>query len=121
MKAEPLGIPEILLIEPSRFADPRGIFAETWNGPRYAEHGIGPEFVQDNHSLSASRGVIRGLHLQIAPNPQGKLVRVVRGAVWDVAVDVRLGSPTLLTGRSSPLADRLRPRLDGRSEPRPST
>ena len=94
MKVERLAIPDVLLIEPPRHQDPRGFFSETWNAARFAEHGVGPTFVQDNHSLSVPRGVIRGLHLQIDPNPQGKLVRVVRGAIWDVAVDVRRGSPS---------------------------
>jgi len=94
VKVERLAIPDVLLIEPPRHQDPRGFFSETWSAARFAEHGIGPAFVQDNHSLSVPRGVIRGLHLQIDPNPQGKLVRVVRGAIWDVAVDVRRGSPS---------------------------
>ena len=94
MKVARLAIPDVLLIEPARHADPRGFFSETWNAARFAEHGVGPGFVQDNHSLSVPRGVIRGLHLQIDPNPQGKLVRVARGAIWDVAVDIRHGSPT---------------------------
>ncbi len=94
MKVERLAIPEVRLIEPPRFRDPRGFFSETWSQERWAEQGAGPAFVQDNHSLSVPPGVIRGLHLQIDPNPQGKLVRVVRGAIWDVAVDVRHGSPT---------------------------
>jgi dTDP-4-dehydrorhamnose 3,5-epimerase len=92
MKSERLAIPDVMLITPPRHADPRGFFSETWNEHRYAELGIGP-FVQDNHAKSAQRGVLRGLHLQIEPNVQGKLVRVIRGAIWDVAVDVRHGSP----------------------------
>jgi dTDP-4-dehydrorhamnose 3,5-epimerase len=94
MKVEPQSIPEVLLITPQRFGDSRGFFSETWSARRYAEAGIPGPFVQDNHSLSASPGTIRGLHCQIAPNVQGKLVRCVRGAIWDVAVDVRQGSPT---------------------------
>jgi dTDP-4-dehydrorhamnose 3,5-epimerase len=94
VKVTPLAIPAVLLVEPSRFQDPRGFFSETWSQERFAAHGVGPAFVQDNHSLSVPQGVVRGLHLQIDPNPQGKLVRVVRGAIWDVAVDVRHGSPT---------------------------
>ena len=94
MSFERLAIPDVLLITPRRFADPRGYFVETWNAARYAEAGISAPFVQDNHSYSAPTGTIRGLHCQIAPSVQGKLVRVVRGAVWDVAVDIRVGSPT---------------------------
>ena len=109
MKAERLAIPDVILVEPARHADPRGFFSETWSAAAYAELGIGPGFVQDNHSRSSTRGVIRGLHLQIGPNAQGKLVRVVRGAIWDVAVDVRRGSPSygrhvaaVLTRRTGP-------------------
>jgi dTDP-4-dehydrorhamnose 3,5-epimerase len=94
MKVERLAIPDVLLITPPRFGDNRGFFSETWVARRYQEAGIEGTFVQDNHSLSAPKGTIRGLHLQIAPNPQGKLVRCVRGAIWDVAVDVRHESPT---------------------------
>lgn len=94
MIVEPLAIPEVLLLAPPRYRDPRGFFSETWSERRYREIGIPGPFVQDNHSLSNPRGVVRGLHLQVAPSVQGKLVRVVRGAIWDVAVDVRLGSPT---------------------------
>jgi dTDP-4-dehydrorhamnose 3,5-epimerase len=94
MRAERLAIPDVILVEPTRHADPRGFFSETWSAAPFAELGIGPGFVQDNHSRSVPRGVIRGLHLQIGPNAQGKLVRVVRGAIWDVAVDVRRGSPS---------------------------
>lgn len=94
MKVERLDIPDILLLTPARFGDSRGFFSETWNHRRFAEAGIPGPFVQDNHALSGDRGVVRGLHLQIGPNAQGKLVRVTRGAIWDVAVDVRHGSPT---------------------------
>jgi dTDP-4-dehydrorhamnose 3,5-epimerase len=94
MKAESLAIPDVLLITPTRHTDPRGFFSETWTQRRYAELGISGPFVQDNHSLSRQAGVVRGLHLQIAPSVQGKLVRVVRGAIWDVAVDARHGSPS---------------------------
>jgi dTDP-4-dehydrorhamnose 3,5-epimerase len=89
-----LAIPDVLLITPARFPDGRGFFSETWSQRRYAEAGVSGPFVQDNHSLSARPGTIRGLHAQIAPAAQGKLVRVVHGAAWDVAVDVRHGSPT---------------------------
>lgn len=94
MKAERLAIADVILVTPDRFGDSRGFFSETWSASRFAEAGIAGTFVQDNHSLSAQRGTVRGLHLQVAPNPQGKLVRCVRGAIWDVAVDVRHGSPT---------------------------
>jgi dTDP-4-dehydrorhamnose 3,5-epimerase len=85
-------IPEVLIIEPTLFGDRRGFFLETYQFPRYAEHGISRPFVQDNMSRS-SYGVLRGLHLQ-NPSTQGKLVSVMRGRVLDVAVDVRVGSPT---------------------------
>ena len=91
---ERLAIPEVILVTPPRFGDSRGFFSETWNSARFAEAGISAKFVQDNHSLSATPGTLRGLHCQVAPSVQGKLVRVVRGAIWDVAVDVRVGSPT---------------------------
>ena len=91
---ERLAIPEVILVTPPRFGDDRGFFSETWNSSRYAEAGIARQFVQDNHSLSATPGTLRGLHCQVAPSVQGKLVRVVRGAIWDVAVDIRVGSPT---------------------------
>ncbi|MGH8075537.1 MAG: dTDP-4-dehydrorhamnose 3,5-epimerase [Lysobacter sp.] len=81
-----------LVIEPKVFGDERGFFMETWQRERYAEHGIGPAFVQSNLSRSA-RGVLRGLHFQW-PNPQGKLVSVQEGEVFDVAVDIRHGSPS---------------------------
>ena len=82
------------LIAPPRFEDARGWFSETYSEPRYADLGIRCRFVQDNHSLSREAGTLRGLHFQIPPHPQHKLVRVVRGAVFDVAVDLRRGSPT---------------------------
>ncbi len=85
-------IPEVKLIEPRIFADARGWFCETWNEAAFAAAGIAARFVQDNHSCSA-RGVLRGLHYQLR-RPQGKLVRVVAGAAFDVAVDLRRGSPS---------------------------
>jgi dTDP-4-dehydrorhamnose 3,5-epimerase len=94
MKVERLAIPEVMLVTPPRFGDARGFFSETYNAARFTQAGIPDVFVQDNHSLSASTGVIRGLHCQIAPHVQGKLVRCVKGAIWDVAVDIRTGSPT---------------------------
>ena len=94
MNVEQLGIPGVLLVTPQRFRDARGFFSETWKHTAFAEAGIPGPFVQDNHAVSNTRGVVRGLHLQIGPNAQGKLVRVIKGAIWDVAVDVRRGSPT---------------------------
>ena len=84
----------ILLITPRRFGDQRGFFAETYNHQKYAEMEINVEFVQDNHSLSHDVGTLRGLHFQAPPHAQGKLVRCGRGAFFDVAVDIRRGSPT---------------------------
>ena len=86
-------LPDVLLIETRAFEDQRGYFKETWHAERYETLGIAGPFVQDNLSVS-HRGVLRGLHLQVAPAPQGKLVSVLHGAVLDIAVDVRLGSPT---------------------------
>ena len=86
-------IPGVKIIEPQVFGDARGWFVEQYNAERYKAAGICADFVQDNESFS-SKGVVRGLHWQAAPHTQAKLVRVVRGAVWDVAVDIRRGSPT---------------------------
>jgi dTDP-4-dehydrorhamnose 3,5-epimerase len=94
MNVERTIIPDVLLLTPPRFLDARGFFSETWNERRFAEAGVPGPFIQDNHAHSAERGVVRGLHLQIAPSAQGKLVRVVRGSIWDVAVDIRPESPT---------------------------
>jgi dTDP-4-dehydrorhamnose 3,5-epimerase len=94
MQIEPQSIPEVLLITPQKFGDNRGFFSETWNAPKLAALAFHHHFVQDNHSLSALPGTIRGLHCQIAPSVQGKLVRVIAGAIWDVAVDIREGSAT---------------------------
>ncbi len=91
MKVEPTALPEVLIVEPDRFGDARGFFQETWSQRRYAEAGIDVAFVQDNISFS-TRGVLRGLHLQ-NPNPQGKLVCVLQGEVFDAVVDLRVGSP----------------------------
>jgi dTDP-4-dehydrorhamnose 3,5-epimerase len=85
-------LPGVLIIEPKVFGDERGFFMESWNGRRYKEAGLPDRFVQDNLSFS-THGVLRGLHFQ-NPNPQGKLVSVLRGEVFDVAVDIRVGSPT---------------------------
>ena len=84
----------VLLITPRRFGDPRGFFSESWNEARMAENGLNFNFVQDNHSLSAQVGTVRGLHFQSPPHAQDKLVRCGRGALFDVAVDIRTGSPT---------------------------
>ncbi len=92
MRFTPLAIPDVLLVEPDVFGDARGYFQETYNQAKYAAGGIPGPFVQDNFSLSR-RGVLRGLHFQ-RRNPQGKLVFVARGEVFDVAVDLRRSSPT---------------------------
>jgi dTDP-4-dehydrorhamnose 3,5-epimerase len=94
LAVQPLAIPEIKLVHPPMIRDERGFFSETYSRRTMAEANIDAEFVQDNHSLSRARGVLRGLHYQLAPHAQGKLVRVVRGAIFDVAVDLRQGSPT---------------------------
>lgn len=91
MKVTPTAHPEVLLIEPAVFRDARGYFLETFHADRYRAAGLPVDFVQDNHSHS-SAGVLRGLHYQLR-HPQGKLVRVVTGRVYDVAVDIRRGSP----------------------------
>ena len=92
LKIEPAEIPDVLLVTPHVFKDDRGFFMETWHERKFREQGLDLRFVQDNHSKSR-RGTLRGLHFQ-NPHPQGKLVRVVVGAVYDVAVDIRRGSPT---------------------------
>jgi dTDP-4-dehydrorhamnose 3,5-epimerase len=94
LEVKPLELKEVLLITPKRFGDRRGYFSETYNKNTFSEAGITLEFVQDNHSTSAETGTIRGLHFQKAPKAQAKLVRVVRGSVFDVAVDIRKSSPT---------------------------
>ena len=94
MQVETLAIQELKLITPAIFRDERGFFSETYKRKAMAEAGINREFVQDNQSLSRAKGVMRGLHFQIPPNAQGKLVRVIRGAIFDVAVDIRHASPT---------------------------
>ncbi|OCZ65933.1 dTDP-4-dehydrorhamnose 3,5-epimerase [Achromobacter xylosoxidans] len=94
MNATRLNIPEVVLFEPKVFGDDRGFFMESFNQEVFQQlTGLDVTFVQDNHSKS-SKGVLRGLHYQLAPKAQGKLVRVVRGAVFDVAVDIRRSSPT---------------------------
>jgi dTDP-4-dehydrorhamnose 3,5-epimerase len=84
----------VLLLTPKRFGDARGFFSETWNKARMAEHGLDLDFVQDNQSLSEAVGTLRGLHFQSPPHAQDKLVRCGRGRLFDVAVDIRKGSPT---------------------------
>jgi dTDP-4-dehydrorhamnose 3,5-epimerase len=92
MIVESTSLPDVLLIKPDLFGDSRGYFLESWNRQRYAEAGLDRDFVQDNLSLSR-QGILRGLHFQ-NPSPQGKLVQVLKGEVFDVAVDIRTGSPT---------------------------
>ena len=94
MQIEPTPLSGLLILTPRVFADERGTFCETWSAATLAGHGIDLAFVQDNQSLSRSPGTLRGLHYQAPPRAQDKLVRVVAGAILDVAVDVRPGSPT---------------------------
>ena len=93
MEIETTEIDGVVVITPKRHGDARGFFSETWNAAALADKGHVWTFVQDNQSLSAARGTVRGLHYQAPPHAQAKLVRCGRGAVWDVAVDVRPGSP----------------------------
>ncbi len=92
MRVTPTSLPDVLIVEPDVFRDSRGFFLETFHAERYAQHGIPGPFVQDNHSCSG-RHTLRGLHWQ-THQPQGKLVRVIQGEIFDVAVDIRPGSPT---------------------------
>ncbi|MDT8853530.1 dTDP-4-dehydrorhamnose 3,5-epimerase [Paracoccaceae bacterium Fryx2] len=94
MHIEQTALPGVLILQPRRFGDDRGFFSEVWSRATLQAHGIDIDFVQDNHSLSRAAGVVRGLHYQSPPHAQDKLVRVGAGAVLDVAVDVRRGSPT---------------------------
>ena len=94
MKVLPTDLPGVVLLDPAVHRDTRGFFLETFHADKYAAAGIPPVFVQDNHSLSAG-GTLRGLHMQIL-KPQGKLVRVIEGEIWDVALDVRPESPTFM-------------------------
>ncbi len=94
MHVTALNIPDVRILTPKRFFDERGVFSETYNKRTLAALGIHTEFVQDNHSVSLRAGTIRGLHFQLPPFAQDKLVRVVRGRIFDVAVDIRRGSPT---------------------------
>lgn len=93
MKFTPLEIPDIILIEPKLFQDPRGYFYESYHEKLFFDNGIKVKFVQDNHSLS-QKGVLRGLHFQAEPMAQDKLMRVIKGSVFDVAVDIRKNSKT---------------------------
>lgn len=94
MQITPTDIPDLLILAPRVFQDPRGFFLESYNRERFREAGIDCEFVQDNHAFSKDKGVLRGLHFQAPPHAQAKLVWVTRGAVYDVVVDLRKGSPT---------------------------
>ena len=94
IEVHPLGLDGVLEIRPQRLGDDRGFFSETWNEREFRDAGIDVSFVQDNHSLSREPGVLRGLHFQAPPFAQDKLIRVSRGSVFDVAVDIRSGSPT---------------------------
>lgn len=106
MEIKHLEIPEVRIITPRKHGDHRGFFSETYNQRALEQSGIAIEFVQDNHSLSAERGTMRGLHFQAPPFAQDKLVRVVRGSVFDVAVDLRRGSPTYGKHVTAVLSDR---------------
>lgn len=94
MQVETTTLDGVLILTPRRFGDARGWFSEVWNRETLAKAGIACDFVQDNHSMSAATGTVRGLHFQSPPHAQAKLVRCGRGRVLDVAVDIRLGSPT---------------------------
>lgn len=94
MEIRPTALPDVKILTPRRFGDARGYFSETWSAVSMRDAGLGLDFVQDNESLSAARGTLRGLHYQAPPFAQAKLVRVGRGAILDVAVDARRGSPT---------------------------
>ncbi len=93
MNVETTPLPGVLVVQPKVFGDARGFFVETYNEARYQSSGVSVRFVQDNHSLSTQRGVLRGLHFQ-RTKPQDKLVWCIEGQIWDVAVDVRPSSPT---------------------------
>ena len=94
MKVTQTKLPGVLLIEPRRFGDERGFFSESWSRKTFSAHCIDTDFVQDNHSVSAAVNTVRGLHFQSPPHAQAKLVRCGRGRLFDVAVDIRKGSPT---------------------------
>lgn len=94
LEIRPLALDGVLEIRPRKFGDDRGFFSEVWSSAALAEAGLDLYFVQDNHSYSAAKGVLRGLHYQLPPAAQDKLVRVSRGSIYDVAVDIRPGSAT---------------------------
>jgi len=94
MQVRETSLPGVVVLEPKRFGDARGFFCETWNADRMANAGFDIAFVQDNHSMSAETGTLRGLHFQAPPHDQAKLVRCGRGRLFDVVVDIRNGSPT---------------------------
>jgi dTDP-4-dehydrorhamnose 3,5-epimerase len=94
LDVRPLGLDGVLELRPRKFGDDRGFFSEVWHEQRLRDVGVDLHFVQDNHSYSAAPAVLRGLHFQTPPAAQDKLVRVVQGAIYDVAVDIRRGSPT---------------------------
>ncbi len=94
MQIEQTALPGVVILTPQRFGDARGFFSESWNRQRMAAAGLDYDFVQDNHSLSEATGTVRGLHFQSPPHAQAKLVRCGRGRLFDVAVDIRRGSPT---------------------------
>src|SRR3954469_2026649 len=95
MQAIETAIPDVKILVPKQFKDHRGFFSEVYSHKAISELGLATRFVQDNHSLSVEKGVLRGLHYQVAPMAQDKLIRVVRGAILDVAADGRRGSPPL--------------------------
>ena len=94
MNVKETKIPGVLIIEPARHGDSRGFFSESWNRSRYAAAGMDIDFVQDNHSMSVATDTLRGLHFQAPPSAQAKLIRCGQGSLFDVAVDIRKGSPT---------------------------
>ena len=108
LDVESLAIPDVKIIRPRKFGDSRGFFSETYNKKQFAEAGINLDFVQDNHALSQTVGTVRGLHYQGRPFAQDKLVRVVSGRIFDVAVDIRRTSPTF-----GQWVSRVIPRCDG--------
>lgn len=94
MQIEPTAIPDVLMVQPKKFGDERGFFSETFKVQALRDAGVNVDWVQDNHSFSAPRGTVRGLHFQSPPMAQAKLLRVIRGAILDVAVDIRKASST---------------------------
>lgn len=104
MEFIPSDLDGVVLVKPDVHKDPRGFFLESYSQDRFADHGISAVFVQDNHSRSVQKGVLRGLHFQVPPFSQNKLIRVTRGAVWDVVVDLRTSSPTFGKWRSFDLS-----------------